>query len=335
MKSCRGDLKKYGEDRMEKIIIGVCTAKRPQMLLACLRSLANNTAPTETDVEICVCDNEAKPNNRNIVAEFSRNCPFIVHYIHEPRRGIPQARNAIVAKALELNAAWLAFIDDDETATAYWVVNLRLAARMYGADTVGGPVVRRYPEKMPFWGVKRRPPPHATFMDGEVVNMLPTYNVLASMRLFRPAPVGMGLRFDERLAFSGGEDTQLGMQAIAQGAHMIWTTKAIVHETMCPSRLTYTHNLRLAYHHGVQQFILLPMNPGQRHVNKSRLAVRAFREAINAVIWLPALPILAAASPATFKRKTLEAGWFLAFAVGTLAGLAGANSHYYKKIDGY
>jgi succinoglycan biosynthesis protein ExoM len=269
------------------------------------------------------------------VVEFSRNCPYIAHYIHEPRRGIPQARNAIVAKALELKAAWLAFIDDDETAAAEWLINLHLAARTHGADTVAGPIVRTYPEKMPFWGVKRKPAPHVTFMDGEVVNMLPTYNVLASMRLFRSAPAGMGLRFDERLAFSGGEDTQLAMQAAAQGAHMIWTTKAIVNETMCPSRLTYTHNLRLAYHHGKQQFILLPMIPGECHVTKSRLAVRAFREAINAFVWLPTLPILAAASPATFKRKALEAGWFLAFAAGTIAGLAGVNSHYYKKIDGY
>ena len=320
---------------MEKVIIGICTAKRPQMLRASLRSLANNTAPIETDVEIVVCDNEEKPNNRNIVVEFSRNCPFIVHYIHEPPRGIPQARNAIVAKALELNAAWLAFIDDDETATAQWLVNLLLAARVYGADTVGGPVIRRYPEKMPFWGVKRRPPPHATFMDGEVVNMLPTYNVLASMRLFHSAPAGMGLRFDERLAFCGGEDTQLGMQAVAQGAHMIWTTKAVVHETMCLSRLTYTHNLRLAYHHGMQQFILLPMIPDDCHVTKSRLAVRAFREAINALVRIPALPVLAVASPATFKRKALAAGWSLAYAAGTFVGLAGVNSNYYKKIDGY
>ncbi len=320
---------------MEKIIIGICTAKRPQMLLACLWSLASNAIPSETDVEICVCDNEAKPNNRNIVVEFSRSCPFIVHYIHEPRRGIPQARNAVVAKALELNAAWLAFIDDDETATTQWIVNLHLAARMYGADTVAGPVVRRYPDKMPFWGVKRTPAPHTSFMDGEVVNMLPTYNVLASMRLFRSAPTGMGLRFDERLAFSGGEDTQLGMQAVARGARMIWTTKAIVNETMCPSRLTYTHNLRLAYHFGAQQFILLPMIPGEHQVTKSGLVVRAFREAINAIVLLPVLPILAATSPARFKRKALEAGWFLAYAAGTLAGLAGVNSQYYKKIDGY
>jgi hypothetical protein len=93
--------------------------------------------------------------------------------------------------------------------------------------------------------------------------------------------------------------------------------------------------LRLAYHYGIKQFIFLPMIPGDFQVTKTRLAVRAFREAINAAVWLPALPILAAASPATFKRKALEAGWFVAYAAGTLAGLAGVNSNYYKKSDGY
>jgi len=305
------------------------------MLLACLRSLANNAAPSKTAVEIGVCDNEVRPNNQNSVADFSRDCPFIVHYIHEPRPGIPQARNAIVSKALELDADWIAFIDDDEMAQAEWIANLYLAANTHGADTVAGPVIRRYPEKMPFWGVKRTPPPHTTFSEGEVVNMLPTYNVLASMRLFRPPPHGMGLRFDEAFATSGGEDTQLGMQAVARGARMIWTTEAIVYETVCPSRLTFAHNLRLAYHYGVQQFILLQMVPGRHRKKTSTVVRRAFLGIVNATIWLPVLPILAVLSSTTFKRKALSGGWSFAYAVGTIAGLAGVKSEYYKNIDGY
>jgi len=319
---------------VERILIGICTAKRPRMLLACLRSLAENTAPSETAVEIAVCDNEAEPNNREIVAEFSHNCPFIVHYLHEARRGIPQARNAIVVKALEVDADWLAFIDDDETAQPDWIVSLYEAAKTHGADTVAGPVIRQYPEKMPFWGIKRDPPPYTTIGEGEVVDMLPTYNALASMRLFRSPPGGMGLRFDVALAFCGGEDTQVGIEAAARGARMIWTTKAIVRETMCSSRLTYAHNLRVAYHYGSQQFILLEMMPdGQRA--KPKVVIRAFLRAINGFIWLPALPILAVLSLAAFKRKALSVGWQLAYASGTLAGLAGVGSKYYKRVDGY
>jgi succinoglycan biosynthesis protein ExoM len=319
---------------MEKILIGICTAERPRMLLACLRSLANNIVPSETSVEIAVCDNEANPNNREIVMRFLCECRFIGHYIHESHRGIPQARNAIVAKALELSADWLAFIDDDETAEPDWIAKLYLAAKTYGADTVAGPVMREYPERMPFWGVKRDPPPYTIIGEGEVVDMLPTYNALISMRLFCPAPSGMGLVFDEALAFCGGEDTQLGIQAATRGARMIWTNRAIVRETMCPSRLTYAHNLRVAYHYGQQWFIMLQMMSDPRPA-KSTIVIKSFRWAINGLVWLPALPILAVFSRATFKQKALAAGWCLAHAAGTLAGLGGVRSKYYKKIDGY
>jgi glycosyltransferase involved in cell wall biosynthesis len=53
---------------------------------------------------------------RATVASFLSYAPFPVFYVHEPRRGIAQARNAAMAKALEIGADWLAMIDDDEVA---------------------------------------------------------------------------------------------------------------------------------------------------------------------------------------------------------------------------
>jgi succinoglycan biosynthesis protein ExoM len=319
---------------MEKVIIGVCTAKRPQMLRACLQSLASNSPPHNTIVELVVCDNEVGQNNRNGVLEFSRSCPFPVHYVHEPRRGIPQARNAVVAKALEVKASWLAFIDDDETAEPNWIAQLYNGAKAYAADAIGGPIIRDYPQKMPFWGVKRDPPPYAPIQEGEVVDMLPTYNAIASMRLFRHPPDGMGLSFDESLAFSGGEDTRLGEQAVARGARMIWTNKAVVHEIVCYSRLTFAHNLRLAYHCGLYQFVLFESMPDVERVT-ARIVFRALRGAASGVVWVLLLPMLAIVSPPTFKQRALTSGRQFAYVAGTLLGLTGIKSQYYRKVDGF
>ena len=311
---------------MEKIVIGVCTAKRPRMLLACLQSLARNTAPAATSVEIVVIDNEAEPNNRKTVTEFSCRSPFAVHYVHEARRGIPQARNAALAKALELSADWLAFIDDDETAQSDWLTALHTAAKSYQADAVAGPVVWDYPEKMPFWGIKKDPP-FTAIREAQIIGMMPTYNLLTSMRLFRPSPNGMGLRFDEALAFSGGEDTWLANQAAALGARMIWTTKAIVFGTVCTSRLSYTHNLRWSYHRGLLHVMSNPAKP--------KVVSGALLGAAKGGVWLAVLPALALLSKSAFKRKGLAAGSYLAYAAGVLAGRAGIRSKYYRKIEGY
>src|SRR5262245_44204072 len=104
--------------------IGVCTAERPLMLARCLEAIGAQLVPQGTELQVVVVDNEIAPNSRHIVAQLSERCRFAVHYVHEPRRGIPQARNAVLAKCRELDVDWIAFTDDDCWVSPTWLESL-------------------------------------------------------------------------------------------------------------------------------------------------------------------------------------------------------------------
>jgi succinoglycan biosynthesis protein ExoM len=84
------------------------------------------------DLTVIVVDNEAEPNNRAIVDEFG------AIYVHEPRRGIVNARNAAVEAALRLEADFIAFTDDDCEPSESWLCGMLEAQRLHDADVVRG-----------------------------------------------------------------------------------------------------------------------------------------------------------------------------------------------------
>ena len=114
-----------------KITIAVCTAKRPVMLASCLDSLMSLTIPEDVRLDILVVENDSEPCNRSVVERY-RN----VRYAHEPRIGIPIARNRALSEAGESD--YLLFIDDDETADGNLLVAYREAMAEFPADTYQG-----------------------------------------------------------------------------------------------------------------------------------------------------------------------------------------------------
>jgi succinoglycan biosynthesis protein ExoM len=127
-------------DNLKSVLIGVCTAQRPKMLKACLDSLAAQIVPEHVSLRAVVVDNEAEPNNRAAVEAQAARFPFPLAYEHEPRRGIPFARNRVLDHALAMNAEWIAFIDDDEIAKLDWLAQLVSATEKYCCDVVQGQV---------------------------------------------------------------------------------------------------------------------------------------------------------------------------------------------------
>ena len=141
---------------MHKVAICVCTYHRPRMLRECLLSLATLSVPSDIRPIVIIVDNEAEPNNRDVVSEFMESCPFQVSYIHELKRGIAAARNAALKLADALNAAWIAFIDDDARADPDWLAEImspeyRSTAVLMGANKY------IYPTPTPFWVQEEEP----------------------------------------------------------------------------------------------------------------------------------------------------------------------------------
>jgi succinoglycan biosynthesis protein ExoM len=142
--------------RHQRVAICVCTYRRPQMLQRCLDSLARQVVDKGIEIEIVVVDNEPEPNNRDAVIGFVNEwtAPRF-HYVLQPKRGIAAARNATLDEALELNADWIAFIDDDATAASDWIAPL-MAPEYRDTPILLGGIIYDCPDAAPFWVTGKR-----------------------------------------------------------------------------------------------------------------------------------------------------------------------------------
>jgi glycosyltransferase involved in cell wall biosynthesis len=115
----------------------LCTRDRPSDAIACLTSLRQLTYP---NFEIIVVDNASRDTStwdavRELAGEDDR-----IRCIREVRPGLSYARNAGIRAA---GGDILAFLDDDETADAYWLTELVEGFRSPGPPVgcVGGLVL--------------------------------------------------------------------------------------------------------------------------------------------------------------------------------------------------
>ena len=149
-----------------KIDIAVCTYRRPE-LDQTLLSLAVLSIPTGAIVRIIVADNDITPSARDRVDAMRSAVPFEIVYVHCPASNISIARNACLDHA---SGDFLAFIDDDETASEDWLSELLIMADTTGADAVLGPVQAVYGNAAPAW--MRRGDFHSTlpvWVAGEIL----------------------------------------------------------------------------------------------------------------------------------------------------------------------
>jgi len=216
----------------QKLVIAVCTAQRPKMLQACLESLDRLNRPEGTQLAAVVVENDPEPYFRGEEADRVKSCLSLpVSFHHEPRKGIPFARNTALETALKQNPDWIALIDDDERAEPDWIEKLLEACKDHGAEVANGPVRRIYEKPAPHWWKSQLLKPRPT---GTVITEAPTNNVLIGARVVRKD--GLGLRFDERLTF-GSEDIDFFRRTHAAGAKMIWVDDAFVEEDIPASRV--------------------------------------------------------------------------------------------------
>jgi succinoglycan biosynthesis protein ExoM len=215
-----------------RIDICVCTFRRPE-LVATLRSLQALTVPPGFKVSIIVADNDDFPSAKPLIGKVkSQSRRFPIRYVHCPARNISIARNA----CLDVSSAdFVAFIDDDETASDLWLENLIRVAQDSGADAVLGPVRSVYRPDAPDW--MRRGDFHSTrpvWVAGEIRTGY-TCNVLLRMG----AKSVRNLRFGLERGRSGGEDTEFFRQVHRAGGRIAFADDAWVVEPVPPPRATF------------------------------------------------------------------------------------------------
>src|SRR6266849_1727538 len=143
-------------NHMKHIAVCVCTYKRPDYLKRLLRELAGQETGGLFTYSIVVADNDQSESARAVVSGFAPSSPIQIKYCAEPRQNIALARNKAIENA---QGDYVAFIDDDEFPTTYWLKTLFKMCVQNGEDGVLGPVKPHFDVKPPKWVV------HGKFYD--------------------------------------------------------------------------------------------------------------------------------------------------------------------------
>jgi L-malate glycosyltransferase len=226
------------------IDIGVTTVCRPSLLQSALNSLIGMNLHPDWTVRILVVDNDVNGSARETVNKFAATSPAPVIYLHEPRRGVSHARNAVLRAS---TADYLAFFDDDQIADKAWLESLVATAGAYSADVVFGPVLSLLPEGTPDWIERGGFFDRVRWRTGTLRPTGGTGSVLIRKSVLDSA----GRGFDPALALSGGEDTEFFAHLASQGAVMVWCDEAIATEAVPQDRLNLGWLLRRNYRVGI------------------------------------------------------------------------------------
>lgn len=222
------------------------TYRRADMLAELLDALAPQLT---ADTEALVIDNDPDASARAVTAARPA-----FRYVHEPRRGVVNARNRGVAEA---RGGHIVFIDDDEVPVSDWLAAFAAQARA-GVVASFGRIVPRYEGLAPadlkplLDQLFSREAEGATGADiTPIWNYLGTGNAMFDKaRCFpRPEP------FDDRFNASGGEDIWLIRGLIRDGVRLIWNREALVEELVPASRMTIGYLKRRKYAQGQQRVI--------------------------------------------------------------------------------
>ncbi|PZV37506.1 glycosyltransferase [Mesorhizobium kowhaii] len=287
------------------IDIGVCTFRRPE-LADTLRSLDAMEMPAGFDISIIVADNDDTPTARDLVTALSQELTVPVRYQHCPARNISIARNACLDAS---TADFVAFIDDDETATPRWLAELVAMAQSSGAAAVLGPVRARYRPDAPDW--MRRGDFHSTlpvWVRGEIQTGY-TCNVLLRMG----SDSLRGRRFSLARGQTGGEDTEFFDQMHKAGGRIAFSPEAWVDEAVPRSRAAFDWLGRRRFRVGQTHGHLLGRNA--RGIGFVKQVGLASAKAIYC--FASALPVVI--SPVRRNRSVLRG----IMHVGVVSGLVG------------
>lgn len=255
------------------VLVSLCTYQRPAALKRAMASLRDLEIPQGVKMELVVVDNNEDGSADYLVRRFAEVSGFVVHYCHEPIRGISSARNRVLDFALSVGSIdeqpqYVAFFDDDEILDSKWLVSYlsyhASLKRTLGSEAIlvlTGPVHFQLPEGAPKWSRKVDVFKPLRFTSGTRRQWAATNNVFFDTALIRE----YRLRFDLSLSLYSGEDQLFFAQAARRGVEIVWVEEAVVYEVVEDRRTTCGWMLRHCYGYSSNGFFLYSkLFPSQR-----------------------------------------------------------------------
>ena len=320
------------------ILIGLCTYHRPTCLKRAMISVRDLEIPQGVRLELIIVDNSKEGSAQYLVQHFAETWNLIIHFRHEPRQGVPFARNRVLDFALDIGSTdqqpqCIAFFDDDEKLDSQWLIKhlsyytfLRRNSRTELILVLTGPVYRLLPEEAPEWSRKARVFKSPQFASGTQRQWAATNNVFFDIGLIREK----GLRFDPSLSFCSGDDQLFFMQASQEGAKIVWVNEAIVRETIGRERATWEWVLKRNYGHGSNGFLIYSkLFPSE----KTKIIVLSFCKGIlyvcSGLLLFIALGMFTWILP-RFRYWTINASALISRGLGWLSGILGFRYQEYR-----
>lgn len=212
------------------VTIAIPTFRRPDGLARLLNALPPliGEAPDDARIGVLVVDND--PSGSAEATAHLEGVPL--RYVMEARPGIAAARNRALDECP--TADLLIFIDDDEVPRPGWLHSLLDTAGRYDAAAVMGRVISVFDQSVDPWilasGTFHRPERPT----GTRLGAAASGNLLLDLRQVR----ALGLRFDESLGLSQGEDTLFSRQLVQRGGTIVWCNESQTEDFVVAARLT-------------------------------------------------------------------------------------------------
>jgi glycosyltransferase involved in cell wall biosynthesis len=227
------------------VSIVIPTQRRPQSLRRAARSCFRQAGVSADSLELIVVDNDERGSAGPVAEALAAEAPFALHYVHEPRPGVANARNAGAAAVC---GAFIAFLDDDEEAPEGWIAALLDTQRRFDADLVFGPVRARIPDSV---GDHRAYLEHFfSRSDPAPEGLIDHYYGCGDSLVRRAALPDRPLPFSEARNHIGGEDDLLFSEMQGSGARIAWAPAAWVWEDPAPERINLRYAIRRAFVYG-------------------------------------------------------------------------------------
>lgn len=220
---------------MNHVVLCICTCRRPEGLRRLL------TAVDELDFDgllsVVVVENDVALEGLSVCRELLVTFRWPLKCVFEQKRGISFARNRAIQLALEHEPSFIAMLDDDESPSGDWLVQLLRTQSASNSDIVGGPVFPIFPCNSTtsswlsyYYSENRR----QYLRDGESCLLYSTANFIARPACFKsllPTP------FDPAFGTTGGEDALFFLRLAKMGYTMNWSLHGIVYEYISEDRL--------------------------------------------------------------------------------------------------
>ena len=167
-----------------------------------------------------------------------------VRYVVEPEPGISAGRNRALDETADRDL--LVFIDDDEQPLDGWLTALLDTWSDTRAAAVMGRVVSKFEGELDPWVAAGEFFRRRRMKTGTEITVAAAGNLLLDLNQVR----ALGVRFDNNLGLSGGEDTLFSRLLVRRGGRMVWCDESVADDYVPADRVTRQWVRNRAWSHG-------------------------------------------------------------------------------------